>query len=116
MQPIKMEGFTAPEELTYNMKHGCRVYTLSFDIRPFEMEGYGLRYSWTEVRFDIRRPTYGEIVSAIVRGRYTANEMESVTNNYLDNPDDENIREWREMQAWRKEAKSLAKSVLARME
>ena len=112
----RQEGVFHPIPLTHVIRFGCRVYTLAFDVQTSVQEDGTTFYKWTEAKFGIPAPTYGEIVAAVVRGRYSADDMESIVNNYLDDPDEEHTREWSEMQAWRKKAKALAKSILAQME
>lgn len=79
--------------------------------------------------------TYDNIVSAIIRGKYTADEMEAITNNmtatvgeflnvlvgegivkatkYLvDNIDSDKTKAFKEMQEWRRMAKDKAKEII----
>lgn len=56
---------------------------------------------------------YDSIVSAIIKQRYPSDRMQAVINNYLLDPEDEEIkREFQEMQAWRAFAKETAKAAL----
>lgn len=55
---------------------------------------------------------YPAIVSALIRSRYTADQVEAIMLNHGDgNPDHE--AEYAALQAWRTEAKRIAKEVLA---
>ena len=116
MYITKREGNEAPQQLSYIRKFGCKAYTLAFDIQESQSETKESHFSWTEVQFDATPPTYGEIVSAIIRGRYSADDVEAITNNYLLDGSEIHTQEWRAMQQWRKDAKELAKSVLSLME
>ena len=53
---------------------------------------------------------YGEIVTAIIRARYTADQVEAIVLNGSDTPDHE--AEYTALQEWRAEAKRVAKQVL----
>lgn len=54
---------------------------------------------------------YGKVISAFVRLRYSADDVEAITLNAGDgNPDHD--RELQELQSWRAEAKRIAKEVL----
>lgn len=54
----------------------------------------------------------GEIVNNIIRERYSASQVEAIVNNYLsDTTNEEYLKEFNDMQEWRKEAKSIAKKV-----
>lgn len=67
---------------------------------------------WTADSVRVHNPLeYGKIISAFVRLRYSADDVEAITLNAGDgNPDHE--RELLELQAWRAEAKRIAKEVL----
>ena len=55
-----------------------------------------------------------EIISAIVRMKYSSDAMEAVINNKLQSPEDETAaQEFADMQAWRAKAKTLANQALA---
>ena len=57
---------------------------------------------------------YDALVSALVKARYDDDRMMAVINNHLDKPDDVEISaEWNDMQQWRREAKTLAKQIIA---
>lgn len=88
---------------------------MAFDVRELSPEANERRFAWTEAQFNATPPTYGEIVAAIVRGRYSADDVEAITNNYLLDGSEGHTQEWFAMQQWRKEAKELAKAVLLQM-
>ena len=55
------------------------------------------------------------IIAAIVRARYSEDKMESLINNHFDSDDEEaeeHAKEWKEMQDWRKKAKTWADETL----
>jgi hypothetical protein len=56
---------------------------------------------------------YECVISKIVRQRYPDNDMTAILSNYLSEPDNEKyIKEFREVQDWRKVAKSVAKYIV----
>ena len=54
----------------------------------------------------------GEMINNIIRERYSASQVEAIVNNYLsDTTNEEYLKEFNDMQEWRKQAKSIAKKV-----
>lgn len=52
------------------------------------------------------------IIDTIIRERYSASQVEAIVNNYLsDTTNEEYVKEFNDMQEWRKQAKSIAKKV-----
>lgn len=53
-----------------------------------------------------------DIIDTIIRERYSASQVEAIVNNYLsDTTNEEYLKEFNDMQEWRKEAKNIAKKV-----
>ena len=53
-----------------------------------------------------------DIIDTIIRERYSASQVEAIVNNYLsDTSNEEYLKEFNDMQEWRKQAKSIAKKV-----
>lgn len=53
-----------------------------------------------------------DIIDTIIRERYSASQVEAIVNNYLlDTTNEEYLKEFNDMQEWRKQAKSVAKKV-----
>lgn len=51
-------------------------------------------------------------IEHLIRLRYSASQVEAIVNNYLaDTSNEEYLKEFNEMQEWRKQAKSIAKKV-----
>lgn len=104
----KMSGSEQPQQLSYKIKLGLRQYTIAFDVQ--EKDG---SYEWSEVTFGLGEPSYDEMVSAFIQGRYSNDAMQAIVNNHLlDDGDEEHEAEWTVMQAWRKEAKKMAKEMV----
>lgn len=54
----------------------------------------------------------GNIIEFIIREKYSASQVEAIVNNYLsDTTNEEYLKEFNDMQEWRKQAKSIAKKV-----
>ena len=52
------------------------------------------------------------IIDTIIRERYSASQVEAIVNNYLsDTTNEEYLKEFNDIQEWRKQAKSIAKKV-----
>lgn len=82
---------------------------------PYEIEEVspGI-YSWREL--DIRRMyfNYSGLVSELVGVNYSDSEMTAIINNYLLDPEDEDVkREFVEMQECRKKSKEIARRILS---
>lgn len=74
-------------------------------------------YSYREVVLHPDITNYDGIVSALITCKYPSDRMQATINNYLADPSDEGIlQEFNDMQAWRKEAKAIAKDILAELE
>lgn len=53
-----------------------------------------------------------DLISAFIREKYSVSQVEAIVNNYLlDNTNEEYLKEFKDMQEWRKEAKSIAKKI-----
>lgn len=67
---------------------------------------------WQADTVEVHNPvTYPSLVSALVRTRYTADQVEAIMLNGGDTP--EHTAELQALQQWRTEAKRIAKEVLA---
>lgn len=104
-----------PELINYE----GNVVRIEFGYIPTEVElptmGNGDSEKKTEyVGYTVRveQPlNYGKIVSAIVREKYSADEVEAIVLNHGTNSSD-NDAEYAELQEWRKYAKEIAHQVV----
>ena len=56
---------------------------------------------------------YGPMVTAIIRSRYDANEVEAILNNYLaDSENSDHTAEFQQLQGWRAKAKRVARTII----
>ena len=87
---------------------GIRKYYVNIDVVFDE----GL-WSWEEIHIPDGHFEYAAIVDSLISYKYPIDKMQSVINNYLLEPENEEyILAFNEMQAWRKEAKEIAKQAL----
>ena len=101
--------------------HECRLYcgmprhTVRVDISEIAADEHP---PFTHRAREVTLPEgvwgYDTLVSALVKARYDDDRMTAIINNRMAEPDDADIAaEWEEMQAWRREAKTLAKQIIA---
>ncbi len=106
------QGNEQPQRIRHNIKLGLRQYTIAFDVHIVK-EGENEQYKWCEITLPVGTPTYSQLVSAIIHGRYSDDAMEAIIKNYLlEDEDSEHQKEWNDMQMWRVEAKRMAKEIL----
>ena len=55
---------------------------------------------------------YGNVVNDLLRQQYKADKVESIINNYLDEPNEKHTKEFQDLQAYRKLCKLEAKKIL----
>lgn len=55
---------------------------------------------------------YGRVVNDLLRQQYKADKVESIINNYLDEPNEKHTKEFQDLQAYRRECKQEAKRLL----
>lgn len=103
-----MESYIKPDILETYILGGVRRYYINIDVVQI-----GEMYRWEQVNVPINKWNYSGVVDALVQYKYPIDKMQAVINNYLlDATDDYAIDEFNKMQAWRKEAKEIAKEVL----
>lgn len=103
-----MISTSIPEIVEKYVINGANCYDVNFNVVK-EQDWY----SYEQVKIPNGRFDYSGIIDALVTYKYPNDKMQSVINNYLLDPTDETIvNEFNEMQAWRKEAKEIAKQAL----
>lgn len=109
----RVQGSERPQPIRSKTVLGAPKYTIAFDVQDEDGQ-----LSWSEATFDkLGAPDYAHLVAAIVKGRYSDDNMTAIVNNHLlDDGDEEHAQEWEAMQNWRKEAKALAKEFLKQFE
>ena len=61
---------------------------------------------------DKAQSQYGRVVNDLLRQQYKADRVESIINNYLDEPNEKHTQEFYDLQAYRKLCKQEAKIIL----
>lgn len=103
-----MENSVRPDFVEQEVIKGRITYFINLDI-----EFVGGMYIYESIKVEYDKWEYGGIVDALVTYKYPNDKMQAVINNYLLEPENEEyITAFNEMQAWRKEAKELAKQAL----
>lgn len=103
-----MENSVKPNFVEQEVIKGRITYFINLDI-----ELVGEMYIYEPIKVEYDRWEYGGIIDALVTYKYPNDKMQSVINNYLLDPEDAYaIDEFNKMQAWRKEAKEIAKEAL----
>lgn len=73
----------------------------------------GDMFAYEQVLIEFAKFDYAGVVDALISHKYPNDKMQAVINNYLLDPEDAYaIDEFNKMQAWRKEAKEIAKQVM----
>ena len=103
-----MKSEVKPGLVEMDVVYATRRYAINIDI----CENNGI-YDWERVEIPAGRWDYSGVVDSLVQYKYPIDKMQAVINNYLLDPNDEYaISEFNAMQAWRKEAKEIAKEAL----
>ena len=88
--------------------YATRRYNININVKAL-----GENYEFEQIEVPVGRFDYAGIVDALVIYKYPNDKMQAVINNYLLEPENEEyITAFNEMQAWRKEAKEIAKQAL----
>lgn len=91
---------------------GIITEVIRFDIHEVEQgfECDEVEYNHKE---DLSPSDYGQMVSCIIRGKYSEDAVEAILNNYLSDPTDEHhAAEFNLLQSWRNEAKERAREII----
>lgn len=91
--------------ITSELKIGSRKYTINIKFEDSRER--------TVLVVSKQNMNYDYLVSTLIKTRYNDNKVQAIINNYLLDSDDENIiKEFNEMQEWRKISKQIAKEIL----
>lgn len=103
-----MENSVKPNFVEQEVIKGRITYFINLNI-----ELVGEMYVYEPIKVEYDRWEYGGIIDALVTYKFPNDKMQAVINNYLLEPENkEFVTAFNEMQAWRKEAKEIAKEAL----
>lgn len=103
-----MESTNKPDLVEKEVIFGRITYFINLNVSS--LDGW---YSYDQIEIEFNKWNYSGIVDALVQHKYPIDKMQAVINNYLlDATDAYAIEEFNKMQAWRKEAKEIAKEAL----
>lgn len=102
-------GTDVPEKVTVTRFFGQRKYRYNFAAEPVD-EGW----RWLSLERTAVFWSRGDVISEIVRMRYTPDDVEAITANVLNDPfDDDKLSDFKELQRWRKKAKQWADELIS---
>lgn len=117
MRIIENRGSSEPKQYDFKLNSGLRQLMINVDIKREASDvtnEEGEQYTWNTILFAPGEYEYDSIVDALIRYKYPQANMESIINNYLAEPDNKKYAsEFKEMQGYRIETKSLAKAILS---
>lgn len=97
-----------PKLIEKNILNGRIFFELNFNLIY-----NGESYEYDSIVIEYNKFNYSGVVDALVQYKYPIDKMQAVINNYLLDPNDAfAVEEFNTMQAWRKEAKEIAKQAL----
>ena len=110
MKDIKWTyGENVPYKLITGAYYGQTIYVFNFAEEQVED-----LWRWLEISFVASLDCRSEIVSAIIRMRYSADKVEAITSNILNDPfNEERIAEYKALQEWRAKAKIYANELIS---
>ena len=104
-----MTSTNKPDLVDKYYERGLPQYYINFNVVQVDFD----TWEHDQVRITSDKWNYGGIVDVLIQFYYPNDKMQSVINNYLLEPDNvEFIKDFQDMQEWRKEAKKIAKEAL----
>lgn len=99
---------TRPQLVEKYIKFATQRYNVNIDVVKVKNG-----YDYDQVEIPAGKFDYSGVVDALIQHKYPIDKMQAVINNYLLEPENEEyVTAFHEMQAWRKEAKEIAKEAL----
>ena len=116
---MKTKSFTKKTYEVFDNNHFMLYFNEQESVIPAEREGEATQ---TQYEYDTclaeglkddngnLQPDYGLFVSALIRSSYSQDQVEAITQNYLANSKDADAKQaFNDLQAWRAQAKQIAK-------
>ena len=94
---------------------GLMTTIIRFDIEETENDGQDA-WQCDESEFSHKEPLtqddYGRLVSFLVRERFSEDDVEAISLNYMESKTTEHKNEFAELKAWRAQAKEMARQII----
>ena len=100
-----------PSDYDEVVSAGIRTTILRFNIEEVDKNVFFFDYVEYNHKEPLTEDDYGKLVSCIIRGKYSEDDVEAIVNNYLDDPDGHKS-EFDELQKWRSIAKQRAREII----
>lgn len=105
---MKTTSDTKPNIVETHIEFATKRYAVNIDVIHNIDE-----WEYDRVSIPAGKWDYSGVVDALIQYKYPIDKMQAVINNYLLDPEDAYaVDEFKKMQAWRKEAKEIAKEAL----
>lgn len=102
-----------PKSVETIISTGMMTTVIRFDITKKEDGTYECEEVEYNHKEDLSPSDFGSMVSCIIRGKYSEDDVEAILNNYLADPENERyVAEFNRLQSWRNEAKERTRSIL----
>lgn len=118
----EMTGEERPEEVEVGVNMAQEQRSLNVEVSEREEGGYG----WLRITLPVGVWDYGSIVSALVRSKYSEDEVEAIISNNIaliatpsavsDEEGQEKLSEFQQFQEWREQCKQRAKELMSSFE
>ena len=106
---INNEMMGSKPEIQYYNSMGIDMVRVPYNI----VEVSPSIFAWREISIRFTNFNYGGLVDALINIKYSPDAMTAIINNYLLDQDNVDAKsEFNEMQAYRKEAKAIAREIL----
>ncbi len=101
-----------PERFETIRSFGVISTIVRLNVSQCSDEEHSGMWTCTEIEIDhenvLSRNDYGKIVSAIIRAKYSADDVEAIQQNYMESKTTEHKEEFYALRDWRKMAKEVA--------
>lgn len=112
MRKTEWKGQNCPPLYTERINGGMKQITVFVGCNQSHSDDGAEEWTATAVTLPVGVNDYASIVSAIINSKYSNDQMQAIMFNRGDGREDHE-EEYQEMQAWRSEAKRIAKIVVS---
>ena len=101
-----------PDETQLNVSIGIMITTIRFNIKEIE-DGYECEECHFKHKAPLTADDYSKLVAFLVRSRYSADDVEAIQLNYIENKTEKHKNEFNALKEWRSECKETARRILS---